>query len=192
MLGISRMSMPADHPLRNLLAALTEKSFYEHIGWPDIHVVRYISDLLVEFTETRNVYKIKDATGKRLKEVAEMLLEAEQMTLHGTWEREREVHRHIGDYTLFMMGIFPEYLKRFKVSGIISHPDALLDYAKVGKRSYGIASELVGSRLREVAPLFKKLSEHFELCVMGLGYVRQDLDRLRIPDYQKNKRILLN
>ena len=36
------------------------------------------------------------------------------------------------------------------------------------------------------------LSENFELCVTGLGFVRHDLDRLHDPAYCKAKDLLLN
>jgi hypothetical protein len=41
-------------------------------------------------------------------------------------------------------------------------------------------------------PLFAKLSENFELCVTGLGFVRSDLDRMQNPAYRKAKDLLLN
>jgi hypothetical protein len=41
-------------------------------------------------------------------------------------------------------------------------------------------------------PLFRKLSENFELCVTGLGFVRSDLDRLRDPSYRHARDLLLN
>ena len=42
-------------------------------------------------------------------------------------DREREVHQHIGDFTLFMAGLFPEYLRRLKTTGLIYHKDFLVD-----------------------------------------------------------------
>ena len=41
-------------------------------------------------------------------------------------------------------------------------------------------------------PLFRKLSENFELCVTGLGFVRSDLDRMQNPAYRKTRDLLLN
>jgi hypothetical protein len=41
-------------------------------------------------------------------------------------------------------------------------------------------------------PLFAKLSDNFELCVTGLGFVRSDLDRMQNPAYQQAKDLLLN
>jgi len=191
-----KLSMPTpisdQHSLRNLFIILTEKNFYERLGWPDVHIIKYIADLLVDFIHIENVYKLKSTSGKQFKEVAQMLMESENQASAGSKEREREIHRHIGDYTLFMMGIFPEYLRRFKTSALISHPDVLMDYVKVGKRSYQIVSEFSSGSFREIAPLFRKLSEHFELCVMGLAYIRYDMDRLRLPNHLRAKKILLN
>jgi hypothetical protein len=60
------------------------------------------------------LYKIRDTQGRRVEEVAEMLAEGDLLHRAQGVEREREVHRHIGNYTLFMTGIFPEFLRRLK------------------------------------------------------------------------------
>ena len=69
----------------------------------------------------------------------EMLYESDVLLDASSFEREQEVHRHIGDFTLYMSGIFPQYLQRIKSSGMIHHGDFLIDYIKTGKRSYSIA-----------------------------------------------------
>ena len=107
-------------------------------------------------------------------------------------DREQEVHRHIGDFTLFMAGLFPEYLRRLKSAGLIYHKDFLVDYVKTGKRSYGIVAQIGRDDAEANLPLFQKLSENFELCVTGLGFVRSDLDRMQNPAYQKTRDLLLN
>lgn len=186
------MAISPHHPLRKLFEILVEKSFYECLGWPDPHIIRYVSGLLVEFTDMETVTRIKNTEGERRHEISDMLLEAEQGGWDGSRDRGEEAHRHIGDYTLFMMGIFPEYLNCLKSSGRIQQPDVLMDYAKVGRRSYKISSELAISRLDEIATLYKKLSEHFELCVLGLDYIRQDLNQLQVAPHQQARGILLN
>ncbi len=56
--------VPLQHPLRRLFGALTEKSFTEHLGWPDQNVTGYVSDLLVDFTRTDHLYKIRNQQGQ--------------------------------------------------------------------------------------------------------------------------------
>lgn len=183
--------IPRGHPLTRLFASLTEENFAEHLGWPDTEVIGYLTDVLTDFVHVDQVYKIRNAQGGRVEEVAEMLAEGDLLHRAESVDREREVYRHIGDYTLFMTGIFPEFLRHLKTFKVVISPDALLDYIQVGKRSYRIVSEFTYGPYGESAPLFRKLSENFELCVYGLGYVRADLDRLRDPRFQALKGRLL-
>ncbi len=180
------------HPLRQLFGALTEKSFTEHLGWPDLNVTEYVSNLLVEFAHTDQLYKIRNTQGCPIDSVVEMLFESEVLLEAQSFEREREVHRHIGDFTLFMTGLFPEYLRRLKRVGQIYHKDFLVDYVKTGKRSYGLVAEFGHYDPEQDTPLFRKLSENFELCVTGLGFVRSDLDRMQDPACRRVKDLLLN
>jgi hypothetical protein len=105
-------------------------------------------------------------------------------------DRERDVHKHIGDFTLFMTGIFPEYVRRLRTSKAVLNRDALVDYIKTGKRSYWIVSEHTYGAYSETSPLFRKLSKDFELCVFGLGYVRDDLERLKEPEFWRIAELL--
>ncbi len=184
-------AVPQGHPLARLFASLTEQNFAGQLGWPDTEVIGYLAGVLTDFVHVDQLYKIRNAQGRRVEDVAEMLLEGDVLHRAQSVEREREVHRHIGDYTLFMTGIFPEFLHRLKRSRTVLSPDALLEFIQVGKRSYHIVAEFDYGPYGESAGLFRKLSENFELCVYGLGYVRADLDRLRDPRFQAAKGQLL-
>ena len=188
--------IPDHHPLRQLFGTLAERAFTEKLGWPDFNVSEYVSKLLVDFTHTDHLNRIKNAKGERVEAVVDLLYESEVTHEASSFGREREVHRHIGDFTLFMAGLFPEYLKRIKTAGLIYHKDFLVDYIKTGKRSYRIVAEfgLDPSFTKEQppTPLFRKLSENFELCVVGLGFIRGDLDRMQDQRYHQARRFLLN
>lgn len=188
--------IPEHHPLRQLFGTLAEKAFTEKLGWADFNVSEYVSTLLVDFTHADQLNRIKNARGERVEAVVDLLYESEVTHQAGSFEREREVHRHIGDFTLFMAGLFPEYLKRIRTAGLIYHKDFLVDYIKTGKRSYSMAAEFgawPGPREEQPSsPLFRKLSENFELCVVGLGFIRGDLDRMQEPRYHQARRLLLN
>lgn len=184
--------VPPQHPLRRLFIALTEKSFAEHLGWPDLKVTSYLSNLLVDFTHIDQLYKVRNSRNQPIDTVVDLLYESEVMLEAQSLDRERDVHRHIGDFTLFMAGLFPEYLRRLRSAGLIYHKDFLVDYVKTGKRSYGIVANIGGGSADGDRPLFQALSENFELCVTGLGFVRSDLDRMQNPAYQKARDLLLN
>ncbi len=184
--------VPEHHPLRQLFGALTERNFTEALGWPDFHVTDYVSNLLVEFAHVDQLTKIKNQQGEPVETVVELLYETESWNQNTEVEKEREVHRHIGDLTLFMAGLFPEYLSRIKCSGLIHHKDFLVDYVKAGKRSYGIVATYQEPNDKKPSTLFQRLSSNFELCVAGLGFVRLDLDSMQNPAYRKAKNILLH
>ncbi len=184
--------IPEHHPLRRLFAALTERSFSQQLNWPDFNVTEYVVNLLVEFTHADELYKLRNQQGRSLDTVVDMLYESEVLLEARSFDHESEVHQHIGDFTLFMAGLFPEYLRRLKSAGLIYHKDFLVDYVKTGKRSYGIVAQHCEAVSDDQSPLFRKLSENFELCVTGLGFVRTDLDHLQDPTYRKVKDILLN
>jgi len=184
--------VPAHHPLRQLFSDLIERTFDQKLHWSDLHVAGYMSNLLVDFIHVDHLCRIRNSQGVRLDEVAGMLLESDLLINARSVDREREVHRHIGDFTLFMVGIFPEYLKRIKIHHWIHHPDFLIDYVKVGKHSYRNVSEINYGEFKQDAPLFRTLSDNFELCVVGLGYVKDALAKLSLSEYQQVKRIILN
>ncbi len=184
--------VPEHHPLRQLFGTLTERSFTEALGWPDFQVTGYVSNLLVEFSHIDQLAQIRNQEGQTLEDVVELLYEAEMFHQEADGDKERDVHRHIGDLTLFMAGLFPEYLSYMKCSGLIHHKDFLVDYVKAGKRSYGIVAQYQDPEDKQPASLFQSLSTNFELCVAGLGFVRLDLDRMQSPSYSQAKDILLN
>ena len=184
------MNVPENHPLRDLFSTVTKRAFVQRLKWSDPTVAGYVSNLLVNFTHVDQLYRIHNSQGKTQEEVAGMLMEADVLLEAGSFEREREVHKHIGDFTLFMAGVFPEFLKRLKVRQLIHHPDFLVDYIKLGKHSYGNVAEFDYGEHKDSVPLYRKLSENFELCVIGLGYIRECLERLPNRAYQTAKRIL--
>ncbi|MHB1424177.1 MAG: hypothetical protein ACYC3I_13460 [Gemmataceae bacterium] len=163
-----------DHPLRRMFAGLTEHTFVNTLGVADPRLTDYLSELLSRFIHMDAVHRLCNAHGKRLEEVAEMMIEAEAMPPQG--RTRREIYRHIGDFTLFWTGVYPEALKRLR--SILSK-DHFLDYCAQGKRSYYIASTFDEPPYEEEAPVLRRLSEDFELCAYGLHEIRCQLEHPR-------------
>ncbi len=157
--------------LKRLFAALTEHAFQVELGIADPRLVDYVTNLLVRFTRSDVVFRVRDTEGRRLEEVAEMLAEAEERQARP----RREIHRHIGDFTLFWLGVYPEALKRLRGT---DKKDSLLDYREQGKRSYLIASEFAAEPYEDEAPVLRRLSDDFELCTLGLRHVRAEWEQL--------------
>src|ERR1700676_3338660 len=162
----------ADHPLRRLFAGITEQTFIQTLGLADPPLTDYLSGMLSRFIHIDAVFRLSDGKGKRLEEVAEMMIEAEAMPPEG--RTRREVHRHIGDFTLFWTGVYPERLNRLRHA---LSKDQFLDYCEQGKRSYYIASTFEDDPYRDEAPVLRRLSEEFELCAYGLTQVRREWEK---------------
>jgi len=104
-------------------------------------------------------------------------------------EREREIRRHIGDFTLFFTGMFPESLRYRRRNPLCL--DHFVDYLKAGKESYMIVAQYSWGSYAKVATLFKKLAANFDLCAVGLNFVKEGLDRMPPPTFQRAKRMIL-
>jgi hypothetical protein len=162
----------ADHPLRHYFSGITEQTFMGDLGLADPPLIDYLSLLLSRFVHTDAIYKLRSGAGRRLEEVADMLMEVEDMPPAG--RTSREVHRHIGDFTLFWTGVYPEVLKAHRTS---LRKDQFIDYCEQGKRSYLIASKYEDEPFKEESPVLRRISEHFELCAYGLTKVREEWER---------------
>jgi hypothetical protein len=155
--------------VRRFFTGLTEYAFHARLGVADPPLVDYISELLVRFVRSDDVYPVRSVRGQRLLQVTDMLAEAQ----HREGPARQKVHRHIGDFTLFWTGVYPEVADGMRRSG----KDALIDYHEQGKRAYWIASTIPVEREAASPDVFKRLSENFELCVYGLGEVRRQWEQ---------------
>jgi hypothetical protein len=164
----------ADHPLRRYFSGITENAFVSTLGVADPALVDYLSLLLSRFIHVDALHRLQADSGKDLAEVADMLMEVEAFPAEG--RTSREVHRHIGDYTLFWTGLYPEALKKLRS---ILRRDHFVDYCEQGKRSYYIASTFETDPYREEAPVLRRLSEQFEICAYGLSQVRKEWERTK-------------
>jgi len=148
--------VPEGHPLRRLFRSLTEASFAQ-VGMHDLEIMVYVTGLLVDFIHVDNLYRVRDAQGRRLEYLFDLQLESQQ----GDTAHARETQKHLGDYALFIVGMFPESLQRRR------RPVSMAYYVAQGKSAYATVSEIDG--LRPTAALFRKLATHFETCVQALN-----------------------
>jgi len=133
--------------------------------------VPYLADLLTRFARTDNLYP-RGLTLPRLESVVDMMLEIQSAwqaeTPEFRPEHEVSVRRHIGDYTLFMTGIFPERVERQAGTDF---------YIAQGKRAYHFVSEHDrASGEPTVAgggPLYRRLADRFEAYAGALDYARK-------------------
>jgi hypothetical protein len=187
---IKGMQIHAGHPLRKLFRRALDFGFRMNPPKkPGIN--EYIEEqILCEFIHTDNLYKIRDTGGKSLEDIADMLAEGDVRFNAQSFPREFQVHKHIGDYTLFMLGMFPSALfgkrgKEFILGGLVIPGSSLFEhYMLQGQRSYGLVSEFTGKEV------FRELSNNFPLYRNVLELVRMFLDYSRSREYLKAKQII--
>jgi hypothetical protein len=157
---------PSGAPIPRLVAFfdwLVRRSFRD-LGIKDAEIADYISILLANFARTENLYRIRDLRGRRLETTVEMMLEANLSWYSEQWDREKEIRKHIGDYILFMAGIFREWVERQSFLGF---------YLEEGKRAYQTVSEYHQALYRPGSRLYSELSRNFEFYVGALNYMKK-------------------
>jgi hypothetical protein len=174
------MEIREDHPLQELFKELVGRHYAQELGIRDPQIVAYVAHLLAEFCDVEQLMKIRNVAGKPLGDVGEMLLESDPV--HGpapSFDRERQVRKHIGDYTLFFAGMFPESINHYRLRR--QRVENFVDWMKAGKESYYIVSKFEFFEYAKVAPMFAQLSQKFEDCVYGLNLVKNELEVMQHP-----------
>ena len=178
------------NPLNQLFLELVRRNFDEFVGIRDAEVSSYVANLLTEFCQSEQLYKIRDTAGRPLHDVGEMLMESDPV--YGpapSFDRERQVRKHIGDYSLFFTGMFPESINHWRLRR--QRLENLIDFMKAGKESYYIVSKFEYFEYAKVAPLFKRLAQEFERCVVGLNMVKAELDVMQHPLARQAREIIM-
>ena len=155
---------PSD--LDRFFRGLTEHAFHGRLGIVDPPLVDYVAELLVRFIRHDQLRVLPGSEPVACDAVSHMLA----IVQHEPPEVAREEYRHIGDYTLFWSGVYPEALRRFQHP---LQPDHLLDYREAGKQAYRLAAALEPKEAVETRHVLALLSEEYDSCIVGLGEVRR-------------------
>jgi hypothetical protein len=166
------------HPLEPFFRLAVRNSYEGKMGIFDPEVSGYVAHLLCEFTDPETLYKLRDLDGNPIEGIEEMIQASDPIFGAAlSFDVERAVRKHIGDYALFIAGMYPEAIE----SGRVGHRVSMGDLLQAGKHSYYIVSQFNLFEYEEEAPLFGRLSESFERWILGLSLVREELGQLRPP-----------
>jgi hypothetical protein len=150
--------------LKEFFSPMVRRAFWE-LGLGEREIIDYVSDVLSGFARADNLYRLRSIQGNAIDSVVEMLSEAMVMPAgRSRIEWERGVRKYIGDYTLFMSGLFRSYVRR---GGYLDY------YLEEGRRAYWAVSELDLSLYRTGFLLFQELSKNFEFYSGALDYLRK-------------------
>jgi hypothetical protein len=162
------------HPLEQFFRQAVRNSYEGKLGLNDPDVTSYVAHLLCEFSRSDKLYKVRDETGRPIDELADMILAADPVNGSApSFDAERLIRKHIGDYALFVAGMYPEAVEPWRRHRR-GNP-SLEELVRAGKESYYIVSQFNLFEYEKEAPLFGRLSDWFERCILGLTLVREDL-----------------
>jgi hypothetical protein len=164
------MDIMGQHPLNDWFREVVAGAVRDHVdshGQDDVE--QYLSDLLVSFLHTDSIFALRDKQGNRLVAISDMIPEGDVLANADSFERERQVHRHIGDFILFWSGMYPQFLKQLKFE---FNRDLICDYDRQARESYHLVSTFDRAPFDSEAPVFRKLSEGFEDYAFCLRVVR--------------------
>ena len=162
------------HPLEPFFQQMVRNSYAGKLGMHDTAISNYVAHLLCEFSEADKLYRVRDEEGKPIHALDAMVRAADPV--HGTaasFDAERAVRKHIGDYALFVSGMYPESMEtpRSRRQGQQSYEELV----SVGKESYYIVSQFDLEEYADEAPMFRRLAGWFDRCTYGLRLVREEL-----------------
>src|SRR5947208_3976554 len=131
------------------------------LGVGDDAIAAYLAEVMAEFARTDRLYRLRAPGGARLESVVEMLgLGPPTPGPAGT----RAFHRYVGDFALFMSGLFRSFVER---GGYLGY------YLAEGARAYARTSALAEGEPRAGRVLHRELSVRFEYYAGPLYYLRK-------------------
>ena len=162
------------HPLEPFFKQAVRNSYEGKLGLHDPELTSYVAQLLCEFTQAEKLYSMRDRTGRPVEELNDMMLAADPVNGSApSFDAERALRKHIGDYSLFVAGMYPEAIDSGRRHRY--HRPSIDELISAGKESYYIVSQFNLFEYEEEAPLFARLSDSFERCIPGLTLMREEL-----------------
>jgi hypothetical protein len=169
------------HPLEHFFQQAVRNSYEGKLGLNDPDMTGYVAHMLCQFSAAENLYRMRDEAGHPVEELAKMIGAADPVNGPApSFDAERALRRHIGDYALFVAGMYPEAAG--SPHRLRHHSPSLSELISAGKESYFIVSQFNLCEYQQEAPLFARLSDRFEHCILGLTLVREELHGRKLLD----------
>ena len=148
------------HPLEPFFQQMVRNSYEGKLGLNDPDVTTYVARLLCEFSQSDKLYQVRDEMGRPIEELADMVSAADPVLGPApSFDAERALRKHIGDYALFVAGMYPEAMNSKR--RLRRHRPSLGELIHAGKESYYIVSQFNLFEYEQEAPLFARLSDRF-------------------------------
>ena len=146
-------------------SVLLRRSLMDQRILGDKKVINYIANLLSLFVKADRLYRIH----RNDKQTHHYLTDMVQEAATADTRRQFLIYSHIGNYSLYLTGIFPqwiEYRRRYK-----NRPVGAQFYIDFGREYYDRASEHAMAREYDLGEVFFRLSIMFEVYKEALNHL---------------------
>lgn len=150
LLAVRSLLVPSDH----LFFYVVVRHALRRSGLDDRDVADYLASLLIAFGQRDRAWRIDWNDDQRHRYLVDIVQDAEQ----SSGDRRFKVLAHLGNYALWLAGVFPDYIaaRRVRRGG----PD-LSYYETLGSRGYGQASDHALADAYGLEEIFRVAAERF-------------------------------
>jgi hypothetical protein len=173
-------SRQAAHASLPLFAYVVVRHALREVEETDRGMADYVASLLVHFGVRERARRVSDTDDEVYDTLSGLLADAER----GDPTRMFLVRAHLGNYALWLSGLFPDHIeeRRWRRGG----PD--LDYfEEMGRRGYALAAEHRLARQYGLTGVFTAAAERFPRFRIALNRVS---DRLLFPGHHSPERLM--
>jgi hypothetical protein len=170
----------AAHASLQLFTYVMVRHAMRQVDEDDRGISDYVASVLVHFAMHDNAHRVSPVDDERYDTMAGLIADADR----GDPTRRFLVSAHLGNYALWLGGLFPDHVeeRRWRRGG----PD--LDYYdEMGQRGFSLAAEHRLARQYGMEALFATASERFPRIRMGLNHVS---DRLLFANRNTPERLM--
>ena len=171
--GLGRLSA-------NLFFYVTLRHLLLELGVDDLAVTDYCASLLLAFGRGDRAYRIAEHDENRYAYLVDLAAEASR----ADGERLFRVRVHVGDFSLWLTGIFPDYIaaRRSRKGG-----PPLPYYEAIGRRGFLLASDHTLAGHYGMGAVLRMLGERFGEVRVALNRMS---DRVMFPNRHTPDRLL--
>jgi hypothetical protein len=163
--------------LESLYFQAVRDSLEKNVGLFDQEITGYVAHTLCEFAEPDGLSRLREEKGQCVETIQALIRAADPV--YGTapsFDAERSMRKYIGDYALCIVGMHLDVME----SGVNYQVDrAIVDQLiQAGRESYFIVSQFDVFEFEKEAPMFRRLAECLDRCILGLALIREQLVHL--------------
>ncbi len=175
--SLTTRSTPANISLSLYFYVLIRHAL-RHFGMERVEISDYLASMLAEFSRPGRAEMISESSQKEYRYLIDMLAELLEAA---NAEQEFQIQSHIGNYSMFLAGVFPDYIYKRATYGRPA-PDVSY-YEQVGSSGYQQASRHRAAEKFNLTEVFSVLGNHFSEIRRALNYM---VDQYMNLDRQPN------